>query len=138
MPSLSKLAISRLCRDGDAGSGECGERRKNCRRYPRTGSYSAGGWLDRPKAEGSRRRRRFAQRVGVGGAVSGGTGVSLFFVNEKNAWTAVLRDCFPQLWFIIIGLLLRVVDSGVINEISWFEVVCSARSARNRCGGAGV
>src|SRR5260221_3558051 len=43
MPSLSKLAIPRLCRDGDAGSGECGERRKDCRRYSRTGSYSAGG-----------------------------------------------------------------------------------------------
>src|ERR1700675_1323093 len=70
--ALSKLADSPLSGHGDAGNGECGERRKDCWRRPRTGNHSARGWLGRTTDEGSHRRRRFTYRIGLGGAVSGG------------------------------------------------------------------
>jgi hypothetical protein len=50
-----------------------------------------------------------------------------------------LRDQFAQRWFIIIGLLFRVISSGGVNEVSQFgAVVCSGRGAGNNGGGAAV
>ncbi len=51
----------------------------------------------------------------------------------------LLRDCFAQRWFIIIGLLVRVVYSGVVNDVSQFGgVVCLDNGGRNLGGGAAV
>src|SRR5208282_2444747 len=61
-----------------AGNGGGGERRKNRWRCPRTGSHSPRSWIGRTTAKGSHRRRRCTYRIGMGSAVSGGAGVSLF------------------------------------------------------------
>ncbi len=71
---------------GTRETGRCGEKRKDCRRCARTGNRAARGRHERTTAEGSHRRWCYTHRSGLGRALSGGAGVSLFVLNEANAY----------------------------------------------------
>lgn len=112
VPQLSRLAVPRLSRNWNKGSGKSGERREGGTGRAGTGENPARRGVAEESAQGTNRRGSTAQRRCVGGAVSGGAGV---FVCRRRVAGGRGRVSALGLWLFALVSQLSAISGAELN-----------------------